>query len=91
MKNTDLLKELQIIMHQTKTIANINPGSIEETIYKKCYNAYRIIDDGGSIEKIDVMGLGRPYADKYGYDASLLEHIDKMEKLIKIEREKNEY
>lgn len=91
MKNIELLKELQIIMNQTKTIARINPGSIEETIFKKCYNAYKIIENNGSVEKIDVMGLARPYADKYGYYAPLLEHINKMEELIKAEREKNEY
>ena len=86
MENKELLNELQIIINQTRIIANISPGSIDETIYKKCYNAYKIIQANGSIDKIDVKGFSRPYADTYGYDAPLLVHIDKMDKLIEMER-----
>jgi hypothetical protein len=84
MQNKELLKELETIINQTRTIAGMSPGSIDETIYNKCYNAYKVLEANGNIDINDILGFSRPYADRYGYDAPLLEHISKMEKLIKM-------
>ncbi|BCN29085.1 hypothetical protein [Anaeromicropila herbilytica] len=85
MRSKELLNELQVIINQTRIVACISPGSIDETIYKKCYKANKNIESNVRFNKNDLIGFSRPYADKYGYNAPLLEHISRMEKLIEME------
>jgi len=89
--NRDILDELKIIINQTKTLALISPGSVEDKIYSKCCNAYKIIEKGGDVSRIDISGLSRQYADSNGYTAPLLINLSRLEQLLKDERRKNEY
>lgn len=86
--DNDILKELKIIINQTKTMALISPGSIDDKIYLKCCDLYEILKNGGDISGLDVSGLSRQYADSYGYTAPLLANLSRLEQLLNKRKER---
>lgn len=82
MKYKGLLDDLLAIINQTKTIAMLNPNSVDAVIYKKCYHAYSLIKKTGSVDRINIKGISRQFADYYGYDVPLLIQISKVEEFI---------
>ena len=82
MKYDELFYNLSIVLNQTKTIAILNPNSIDAEIYKKCVKAYKLLKENGNIDKINLKGISRMFADCYGYDAPLLVYISKIEEIL---------
>ena len=89
MKYRDLLDNLLLVINQMKIIASLNPNSVDAIIYKRCYNAYRLIKETESIDGVDMKGISRQFADYYGYDAPLLIEISKVEELFEKLKKQN--